>query len=281
LYYTTLFVDGLRDDIRSTVLVQRPSSFDTACTLALLQEEVGDPYRRRDTRRPEPGFSPRPPPRASLPLPTPPRIDKSPASNPVVAESSPLKDSSKFQGDKFASLRAYRRARGLCDRCAEKWQPGHKCSSTVQLNALQEVFDLFSTDDRPETEQLNCPSSDYPQQDLLFMAVSKDVVAGTEGPRTMQLQGSIQKFPMSILVDSGSSHTFISKRLADHLSGVTPLQHTVNVQVANGGLLQCDSYIPNGIWFVNEHSFTSDIKIIPLEHFDFILGMDWLEQSAP
>jgi hypothetical protein len=32
---------------------------------------------------------------------------------------------------------------------------------------------------------------------------------------------------------------------------------------------------------VNEYSFTSDIKIIPLEHFDFILGMDWLEQFSP
>jgi hypothetical protein len=229
LYYTTRFVDGLRDDIHSTVLVQRPSSFDTTCTLALLQEEVDDPYRRRVTRRTEPGFSPRPPPRASLPLPAPSRIDKPPASNPVVAESSPLKDSPKFQGDKFASLRAYRRARGLCDRCAEKWQPGHKCSATVQLNALQEIFELFSTDDRQETEHLNCPSSDYQQQDLLFMAVSKDVVAGTEVPRTMQLQGSIQNFTMSILVDSGSLHTFISKQLANHLSGVTPLQNTFNV----------------------------------------------------
>ncbi|XP_072151238.1 uncharacterized protein [Setaria viridis] len=75
LYYITRFIDGLRDDIRSTVLVQRPSTLDTACTLALLQEEVADPYKRRDWRRPEPGFPPRPPPRGPLPLPTPPRLD--------------------------------------------------------------------------------------------------------------------------------------------------------------------------------------------------------------
>jgi len=36
LYFTTRFVDGLIDDIKSVIAVQRPSSFDTACSLALL-----------------------------------------------------------------------------------------------------------------------------------------------------------------------------------------------------------------------------------------------------
>jgi hypothetical protein len=38
-------------------LVQRPADLDTACVLAALQEEVGDPYKRRDYKRHEPGFS--------------------------------------------------------------------------------------------------------------------------------------------------------------------------------------------------------------------------------
>lgn len=40
LYYTMRFVDGLRDDIRSVIMVQRPSTLDTACSLALVQEEA-------------------------------------------------------------------------------------------------------------------------------------------------------------------------------------------------------------------------------------------------
>jgi hypothetical protein len=36
LSYTTRFIDGLRDDIRAIILVQRPLDLDTACTLALL-----------------------------------------------------------------------------------------------------------------------------------------------------------------------------------------------------------------------------------------------------
>ena len=42
LFFSTRFVDGLHDDIRAVVLVERPSNLDTACTLALLQEEVAN-----------------------------------------------------------------------------------------------------------------------------------------------------------------------------------------------------------------------------------------------
>lgn len=57
LYYTLRLIDGLCDDIKSIVFVQRPQDLDTACVLAALQEEVGDSFRRREFRRPDPPFS--------------------------------------------------------------------------------------------------------------------------------------------------------------------------------------------------------------------------------
>lgn len=50
LYYTTHFVDGLHDDIHSVVMIHRPATLDSACSLAMLQEEVADPARRREFR---------------------------------------------------------------------------------------------------------------------------------------------------------------------------------------------------------------------------------------
>lgn len=41
LYYTLKFVDGLKDDIKAVVMLQRSSDFDTAVVLAQLQEEAG------------------------------------------------------------------------------------------------------------------------------------------------------------------------------------------------------------------------------------------------
>lgn len=59
LYYTMRFVDGLREDIKSVIMVQRPSTLDTACSLALVQEEElmsGQGYNGDDALNPSNGI---------------------------------------------------------------------------------------------------------------------------------------------------------------------------------------------------------------------------------
>jgi hypothetical protein len=57
-YYTTHFVDGLKDDIKSVVLVQCTGNLDTACFLALLQEEA-DMARCRELKKVDYSFRPK------------------------------------------------------------------------------------------------------------------------------------------------------------------------------------------------------------------------------
>jgi len=45
---------------------------------------------------------------------------------------------------RLAALRAFRRAKGLCLKCAEKWSRDHVCSQTVQLHLVQELLELFN-----------------------------------------------------------------------------------------------------------------------------------------
>jgi hypothetical protein len=70
---------------------------------------------------------------------------------------------------------------------------------------VQELLDLFNMED---LEQL-FDSSD--QHDQLFVAVSKEAIIGKEGPHAMRLSGMIQGQSVHILVDSGSTHTFLSE----------------------------------------------------------------------
>ena len=225
MYYTIRFLDGLQDNICSVVQVQRPSTLDTACSLALLQEEVAGPVRR-DARPPDAGFQWRPPPpRRPLPLPAPPRVDKPPAPSLVSADDKHTADSGKPSVDKFAALKAYRRARGLCDKCAKHWRPGHQCAMTVQLHVVQELMDLLSSDvgdhvglsDSADTYPSSSTSSD---QAHLFATLSLDALAGSDGPKTMRFMGSLQGQEILILVDSGSTHSFLSVSVADRLQGV-------------------------------------------------------------
>ena len=74
LYFTTRFVDGLREDIRSVVMVARPQNLDTACTLALLQEEALDQGIRKEFKCSEASpFARTTTIKGALPLPLPPR----------------------------------------------------------------------------------------------------------------------------------------------------------------------------------------------------------------
>ncbi|KAK3145235.1 hypothetical protein QOZ80_4AG0325910 [Eleusine coracana subsp. coracana] len=51
LYYTMRFIDGLRDELKLAILIQRPRSLDTACVLAQLQDEVAP--GKKETRSTE------------------------------------------------------------------------------------------------------------------------------------------------------------------------------------------------------------------------------------
>lgn len=79
LFFTTRFIDGLRQDIKSVIMVLQPQSFDAAVRLALLQEEAAPAQGHRTTRGGDWPQVPRPRLPASatpLPLPPPPRGEK-------------------------------------------------------------------------------------------------------------------------------------------------------------------------------------------------------------
>jgi hypothetical protein len=132
IYYAMRLVDGLREDIKSMVMIQRPSSLDAACTLALVQEEDMDSHKKKDTRCYESSSY---------------MVTHRPAySLPDVQKSDQYEDKKGADtakgvtvDDKFRALKQYRRARGLCDKCVEKWSYGHKCATSVQLHAIHEL----------------------------------------------------------------------------------------------------------------------------------------------
>lgn len=86
---------------------------------------------------------------------------------------------------------------------------------------------------------------------------------------------------MSILVNSGSSHTFLSSSIAQSLQGIQKLHPVVQVQVANGARLHCTSHIPAANWSVQGYSFTIDLKLLDLSSYDMILSLDWLSIFSP
>lgn len=66
----------------------------------------------------------------------------------------------------------------------------------------------------------------------------------------MQFQGTIQGLPVKILLDSGSSHTFVSLTLSSKLTGQSPLSVPLCVKIADGQVLDCSTNFLQLEWSV-------------------------------
>jgi hypothetical protein len=82
-------------------------------------------------------------------------------------------------------------------------------------------------------------------------------------------------------VDSGSSHSFLSSRVASKLEGMLEMPWPVMVQVADGGRLLCDKQILGATWSIQTCEFCTDFRVLDIAAYDIIVGMDWLAVHSP
>lgn len=278
---TNKFVDGLKPEIKVVVLVHRPKDLDSASSLALLQEEVllGHPntnWRRNDevaggnmVKKDEFALSKQDQVGAST---------YSPMKNqPYGGENRKNTGGpkSKSQDERLAALMAYRKAKGLCFKCGLKWGSTHKCPDSVSLNVVEELWQMLGVSDVQDSKPEDSDSGD----DLL--EISTEAATGVSGSKTLKLKCHVSCHTAIALVDSGSSHNFISELFASQLPNWKALKEPIKVRVANGNLLLCTHQIENCAWLVQGVQFQTSFNILPLKCYDVILGMNWLEQHSP
>ncbi|CAN1154462.1 Transposon Ty3-I Gag-Pol polyprotein [Linum perenne] len=90
----------------------------------------------------------------------------------------------------------------------------------------------------------------------------------------------IHSQPAFVLMDSGSTHSFISTKFVRAL-GVVPtrLGQNFGVRTPVGDTLIVDSLIRECIIMVAGYEFQADLILLPFDEFDIILGMDWLSNN--
>lgn len=111
--------------------------------------------------------------------------------------------------------------------------------------------------------------------------LSANAQVGTKGGNTLRLRALVGDQIMLLLVDSGSSHTFVNAEFAKRAGCVLSPSAPVSVKIANGQYMHCNQMVQNLNWKYQDIQFTDDMGVLELGAYDAVLGMDWLDKFSP
>ncbi|KAF2307438.1 hypothetical protein GH714_028618 [Hevea brasiliensis] len=81
---------------------------------------------------------------------------------------------------------------------------------------------------------------------------------------------------LHVLVDTGSTHNFLSTKMASKLKCELQKAAGISVEVANGQQLQCEGFCKNFTWSMQGLEFHAEVYVLALDNYDLILGAQWL-----
>lgn len=113
------------------------------------------------------------------------------------------------------------------------------------------------------------------------VTVSLHALTGIHTSDTIQLATRVASDTLHALVDSGSTHCFISTGAAQRL-GLHPTPRPgLTVGVANGDRVPADGICCGVPFTIAGEPFIFDIYVIPLAGYEMILGCQWLKTLGP
>ena len=97
----------------------------------------------------------------------------------------------------------------------------------------------------------------------------------------MRVRSYFKKLPLTILIDSGSTHNFIDPRIAKQADCFIHPCSNFEFMVANGGTLPCKGKCHNVRISMGDYKLRSDMFSLTLGGCDVVLGTQWLCTLGP
>jgi hypothetical protein len=252
-FFRECFISGLKDEIRAHVLMARPQSWVEATKRDKEAQQVVS------SQNCKPSFIPH-----TKPI------------NPTTPFA-PLKIQ-KLTRDEMVECQL----KGLCYNCDDKYFLGHKCKEQNLFMAISE--DISEEDvetplvsESPETTDIT-PPSDPPEVEPI---ISLNALIGFSAPQTLKLIDYIKHRKVIILVDSGSTHNFIHRRIAQETHCYIHAVNNFQIMIANGGSMKCGGRCENVCLQIGDYHLKSHMFTIDMGGCDIMLGADWVRTLGP
>ncbi|RYR38078.1 hypothetical protein Ahy_A09g043029 [Arachis hypogaea] len=204
------FTGGLHPELKREVKARSPASLLQGVSLAKLFEER---FFLSSSR----WKSSYPPPQHTVPKP-------SPGSNPMTLSPNPTSpllptptSSTKLRKLSPTEIQ-FRREKGLCFTCDERFSPSHKC-------ATKHYFLIQTTEAIPEDPPIKEENTEIKQPDDFGEHIPEDshhlsynALTGIPAKRSIRFTGTVKGRELRVLMDGGSSDNFIHPALTKRLA---------------------------------------------------------------
>lgn len=278
-FYLSSFLSGLRKDIQQALYVYKPPTLQDAMDKAKEQELLVALLEKRVESTQKSGY------KGGNSL----IMGKGTYSGHKPVGGSQYTQKSKSSSTKYPSIKritpaemAIRREKGLCYNCDEAFVPGHKCVKQQLFYVVGDENTDNEGGNTPDEEHVLSSSEDDGCKDGEDdCGVSIHALSGTHGLHTLKFQGTMKGRKVEILLDTGSTHNFVSQNLAKNMNLNTEICSDMKVTLADGTTRNCGRKIINMKWTMGGVDFTSNFHAIPLGGYDLVLGVQWLRQVSP
>ncbi|XP_028755422.1 uncharacterized protein LOC114714818 [Neltuma alba] len=166
-----------------------------------------------------------------------------------------------------------RREKGLCYTCDEKFSPSHRCPNK-QLMMLQ-------SEEEAHEDSKYMVGEEQGEAEVTLHHLSLYALRGTHGPATIRFNGSILGTNMQILLDGGSSDTFIHPRMVHHLKLPIEIAKEIRVLGGFGRILRTNETVVQVPVQICGHTLAITMYVLLVVGVDMIMGADWLETLGP
>ncbi|GJS84533.1 ty3-gypsy retrotransposon protein [Tanacetum coccineum] len=287
------FISGLRLDIQQELAILRPYTITQAIGLAKLIEDKTNEQKFRPRYNNQ--NQNRTPPLALTPTPI---LSSTPSAStttkPPLITTPPKQPQTLPYTRLSADALQQRRAAGLCFRCPERYHPGHKCNPPQFLlivdndDSLDTPILENTTPILPNHEHLTSThlmfADNNPNNTITapqYLSLSPAAFLGLASPKALRITAYIMGHPVTVLVDSGSTHNIIQPHIALFLKiPITPIP-SFPVMVGNGNHIHCEGFCQSVVLNLQNTSFTIPFFVLPIEGANVVLGMSWLGSLGP
>jgi hypothetical protein len=172
--------------------------------------------------------------------------------------------------------------KGLCYNYDDKYFPGHKCKEQKKFMAISEDVSYEDVEvsleaELPQIDNISPPFEPPEVEPLILL----NALTSFSAPQTLKLIGYIKNRKVIILVDSGSTHNFIHRRLTQEVNYYICIFNNFQNMISNGGSMKCGGCCENVCLQISQYNMKSHMFSIDMGGCDIVIGVEWLCTLGP